>query len=135
MTTQLKTLISFDPTNVLKGVTLCDVVTTAKKRTYVKVVNAGEYAGIQGSPQGQGFYVNPENILVPNGSLSDFSKIKKSLADLQVELKTVDDTLAERIADAKAEAETQKNELIAAFKASLQPAAEAAPAEQPPNAG
>lgn len=123
MTTQLKTLISFDPTNALKGVTFCEVAGVARKRTYVKVVNAGEYAGIQGSPQGQGFYVNPENILVPNGTLAQLSEIRAGLKTLGEELAAVDERVAATIADAKTEADAEKNRLIAEFQASLQPAA------------
>lgn len=99
----------------------------APKRIYVKVVNAGEYAGIQGSPAGQGFYVTQENILVPNGNLSQFSDIKRDLKALNEELAAVDERTAASIADLKAGAEDEKADLIAAFKAKLQPEPEAEP--------
>lgn len=125
----LKTLISFDQANFLKGVTLCEVLRTARKRIYVKVVNSGEnYAGIQGSPAGEGFYVNPENILVPNGTLSQFSEIRKGLKDLNERMSAVDAEAAKEIEAVNQRAADAKADLIEELKARFLPQEEAEPA-------
>ncbi len=43
MSTAKKFLIPFDPANILKGVTYASIKREARKRTYVKIENAGEY--------------------------------------------------------------------------------------------
>lgn len=129
--TELKTLISFDPTDFIKGVAFCEVLRSARKRVYVKVVNAGDnYAGIHGSPAGEGFYVNAENILVANGTLAQFSEIKKDLKDLTERMADVDDTAAQEIAAVNERANEEKAALVEELKARFAPAPEQEPAAQ-----
>ena len=112
-------LITFDPGNPLKGVTLCSVDREARKRTYVKIENAGEYAGIQGSPAGEGFYVNPENILKKEATFEDFNNAR-------TQFKTLITALGDLIAATEAqhtaieeEHKAKRQELIDDFVASL----------------
>lgn len=119
MSANAKYLIAFDPANPLKGVTLCSVDHEARKRIYVKIENAGDYAGIQGSPSGEGFYVNPENILKRMASVDDFNAARAQYKTL---IASLSDLIASTEAQHKAIEEDHKakrQDLIDAFVASL----------------
>lgn len=136
MSTAKKFLISFDPANILKGVTYASIEREARKRTYVKIENAGEYAGIQGSPAGEGFYVNPENILKADATFEDFNAARRSFKGLVENLNDLTAATEEKHKDIEADYKAQRAALIEGFKSSLlptpvpvEPEAEPVPAE------
>lgn len=131
MSTAKKYLISFDSANILKGVTYCLIEREARKRTYVKIENAGDYAGIQGSPAGEGFYVNPENILKSGASFDDFNAARKTFKGLVENLNELLASTEEKHKEIDADYKEQRAALIEAFKASLMPAPEPATAPAP----